>query len=166
MDARMVGAPDPAVSDELAAALVLRLVPHEVGVDEHLPAVCGDRVDLADVGGAATVRLLHQYMLAGLQRVNHHRLAHIGRGGDPDRLDLVIGQQFAIVAVDPGNVVLLRDLTRQLLIQIGDRPGDSVFARLCARDPRPTDPATDHADSDGVRHHVTRGPARPSPRAP
>ena len=96
------------------------------------------------------MRLLHQHMLACLQRVNDHRLAHVRCGCDPNRVNRVICQQLTIVAVDSGDIVLLRDLARQLLIQIGDRPSYRIFARPRARDPGPTNPATDHSDPDSI----------------
>ena len=116
VDACVIRTPNPAISDHLPTLFVLRLVPHEVGVHERLSSAFRNGVDLRDIGGIATVRLLHQHVLSRLQRLNDHRLPHIGCGGDSNGFNLVIGEQLSIVAIDSGDLVVLGDLSRQISI--------------------------------------------------
>ena len=153
VDACVVRAPNPSSGDHLPALFVLRLVPHEVGVHERFPRACGNGVDLLNVCGIATVRLLHQHVLSRLQRLNDHRLPHIGCGGDSNGFNLVIGEQFSIVAIDSGDIVFLGDLLRQISIQIGDRPGNGICAGSGTGHPSPANSAADYAHFNFVHHN-------------
>ena len=105
------------------------------------------------ISGIATVRLLHQHVLPRLQRLNDHRLPHIGCGGDSNCFNLVIGEQLSIVAIDFGNIVLLGDLSSQISIQIGDRPGDGIFAGSGTCHPSPANSAANYAHFNFVCHN-------------
>ena len=128
-------------------------MPHEVGVHERLSSAFRNGVDLLDICGIATVRLLHQHVLSRLQRLNDHRLPHIGCSGDSNGFNLVIGEQLSIVAIDSGDIVLLGDLSRQISIQIGDRPSDGIFANSGTCHPSPANSAADYAHFNFVHHN-------------
>ena len=163
VDARVVRAPNPSSGDHLPALFVLRLVPHEVGVHERFSRACCNGVDLLDLGGIATVRLLHQHVLSRLQRLNDHRFPHIGCGGDSNGFNLVIGEQLSIVAIDVGDIVRLGDLSRQISIQIGDCPGNGIFADVGTCHPSPANSAANYAHFNFVYHNHRLSTARALP---
>ena len=77
-----------------------------------------DGVRLSDRDGH---RLFHKDVLAGQQGVARDLPLHHKIGGNSDGLDLRVGQQRLVVAVQPGDAVACLYFSAQLLAHFGQR---------------------------------------------
>ena len=99
-------APDRAAGDEVANDGGLRMVAVHEGLHQHAPRRVGGGERRLGLGGAARVRLLHEHVLARLERVHRPLVVHPVRQADVDGLHVVVGEERLVRAVRALDAVL------------------------------------------------------------
>ena len=77
--------------------------------------------DVFDLGAVARQRLLDEDVLPGIDGQQGVLPVAGVRGGDVDRLDLVVGHQVLVAAVGPGHAVAFREVGRPAGVPRADR---------------------------------------------